>query len=172
MSYRAGDLRNLDWNLNYYIASGLSALGYTIYRNYTFPLTTSGIYLVDGNPDNYENIKLPTVAITFENLGTGPYQLGPGKSKDYRFSIDIYGKNKGQKEDLSERVFDMVDLISVPLYDYNEVFESATYTQIGYAEFAETFMYPVRDAINTTTKYQNRIICTATLYISTGSSLV
>lgn len=81
---------------------------------------------------NEGELVLPTVAVKTGVLNAVPFELGNRTQKNFRvWSIDIYTKNKAQRNDYAYRVLEAVDN-GIPVYNYDEGFPPAvTPTQLG-----------------------------------------
>jgi hypothetical protein len=136
---RIRDLRNIDLNLYNFVSSGLSINGYLILGDHSEPYVISGIYLVDGYPEEIKNIKLPTIAIDQITAFDEPLQLGLGKFRKYSYEIGIYARTDGERDDLSELVRNFFDS-TMTIYNYNLVFASGVYQSLGTADFDQIRM--------------------------------
>lgn len=171
-TYPIKDLRNLDINLYNFVASSLSYIdGFTILSGYSVSYVTSGIYVVDGYPNDYTNVKLPSVAIEHERSSDEGFQLGQGKTNIRRFGIDIYARSDAQRDDLGEIIRNHFDR-DMTIYDYNIVYENGTYTPVGYASFSKVVMFPFRDSTVKQLLHCMKIGLDTIVHINSGSYLV
>jgi hypothetical protein len=171
MTYKMKDLRNTDLNLYNFVASSLYLDGYIVLSGYNFDYVTSGIYLMDGFPEDYNNIKIPAIAIEHSFSNSNAFQIGTGKEAVRRFEIDIYARTDGERDDLGETVYNYFSN-SMPIYDYNSVLTSGVYLQVGLADFSNVMMRPIRDATFAATKHQMTISLNCKYVVNSGVSLV
>ena len=166
------DLRNLDINLFNFISSGLRILdGYTVLTGYNQNWVTSGIYLMDGHPEDFNNIKIPAISIEHEYSREEAFQIGTGKTNVRRFGIDVYARTDGERDDLSELVRNYFDR-TIPVINYNDFYSLGIYTYVGLADFDNVVMYPSRDSTIKQLKHRMSIKFDVIVHINTGSSLV
>src|SRR5690606_3461541 len=95
-------------------------------------------------PPDLNDIKVPSVVIDNTFSQPNPFQIGPGREDTRQFSIDIWGRSKGDRDDIGEMVKNFFYGHSMPIYDYNDVLEQSVYTQIGLAWFESIRMFPTR----------------------------
>lgn len=172
MAYKIRDLRNLDINLYNFLASSIRFEGYTILSGYDSPYVVSGIYLLDGYPeDNFNKIKLPAIAINHINTRDEPFQLGQGKESIRKFTITVLARGDGERDDLGEMVKNYFDR-TMNIHDYNIVLTGGSYVEIGRANFDNIVMSPNRDIRHQTTFYMMNINIDCRYFISSGSSLI
>lgn len=169
--YRMKDLRNLDLNLYYFIASGLVLNGYTILSGYSYPYVNSGIYLTDAFPEDMNDMKVPAIAIEHRYSRDDPFQLGQGKTSVRKFSISVYARTDGERDDLGEMVKNFLDN-PVTIYDYNLVITGNVYQSVGIGDFDRVVMTPVRDNEFKVTKHGMEISFDCSYSINSGSSLI
>lgn len=83
----------------------------------------------DGFPQG--EFEPPTVSVEQGETEGIPYQLG-GLERDQRlWRIDVFGKNKSQRDDFAYKIYQEAEY-NIPVYDYNEGFPpDTTPTQIG-----------------------------------------
>lgn len=170
MSYRMGDLRNLDLNLYNFVTSGLNNDGYTVLSGYDQTHVASGIYILDGFPEDWTNVKVPSIAIEHLNSREEPFQLGSGKTDVRRFSIDVFTRTDGERDDLGERVKNYFDN-SMNVFDYNLLITGGNYVRLGIADFDNKVMFPVRGSQLKATKFRMQISLDISVSINNGSSL-
>lgn len=85
------------------------------------------IVINDGYPET--GLVVPTVIVDYKNIKPLPYEMGNRNQMWNRlWTIDVYGKNKSQRDDFGYRVTDALQE-SIPVYDYDEGFPSTT--QLG-----------------------------------------
>ena len=172
MSQRIKDLRNFDINLYNFIASGLNANGYiAITGGYTTTYVPYGVYLQDGFPEDLGTIKAPAISIDHEFTRNEPFQLGPGKKDIRRYSIVVYGRLKGERDDLGQLVYEFFDH-TMDIYDQNILLTGGSYVKLGYADFDNVIQRSVTDPTLQALKYQMNISLEAEVIIDSGSSLV
>lgn len=91
-------------------------------------LVNNSVHVEDGFPTG--NLTLPTVSITALDIEGVPFELGGTDLSWYFWRIDIFAKNKNQRDDLAYQIFDHVEG-NIPVYDYDEGFPPPTPSQIG-----------------------------------------
>jgi hypothetical protein len=122
------------------------------------------INIVDGFPT--EKLVVPTVAVEANVIESVPFEMGSRNRLQYRtFSIDVFAKNKSQRDDISYRVINALEE-PIPVNNYNEGFPpTITPTQLGcllsdnirldiviiFPEFVDTLYY--RSSIRFTCHY-------------------
>ena len=172
MAYKMGDLRNLDHNLYNFIASGISSNGYTILSGYDDAYVTSGIYLVDAFPENPDNLKVPAISVDHRNTSEAPLQLGTGREDRLKFRIDVYGRSKGERDDVAEMVR-LFFKTHMPILDYNQIIQDSVTVQIGSADFENVTMFPVNgDSVQRALKHRMSINLDCLVVIPSGTSLI
>jgi hypothetical protein len=172
MAYKIRDLRNLDINLNYFIGSGLAASGYTIHRSYNDTRATSGVYLIDGYPEEPSTVKAPTVVIELLYTREDPFQLGPGKAVRSRFNIEVFARTDAERDDLGDLVRSFLNQ-RMPIYDYNLVFTNNQYQIVTYADFENIMMRTARYDLDAEWAKHVAVIQTDVVYyINTGENLI
>lgn len=171
MPIRIKDLRNFDLNIYGYIASGLRAQGFIVLSGYNNAWVTSGIYVVDGFPEGFEDLKTPSVAIEHESSRAEELQLGPGKKNIRKYSIIVYARTDGERDDLGETIYGLFDS-TMTIYDYNSVLTAGTYQKVGIADFTNVTMRPLRDNSYESLKHQMNISFNSEICIDSGNSLV
>lgn len=103
----------------------------------------SFITVVDGFPDG--NLVLPTIAVEAGKIDVIDYELGNRVGlRVRRWYIDIYTKNKSQRDEFGYRLLDVLkDGISV--YNYDEGFPpSVSPTRIGTLSVLSKSYNPIR----------------------------
>lgn len=165
------DLRNFDINLYDYVTSGLRANGYEILSGYSVPYVASSIYVVDGYPEDFEAIKTPSLSIEHDSSRPEPFQIGPGKKNIRRFSINIYARSDGERDDIGDLIYGFFDS-TMNIYDKNEFFQNGTYVNVGTADFDNVIMRPQRDTRFKALKHQMNISFEAEIIVPSGNSLV
>lgn len=171
MQYKIKDLRNFDINFYSFISSGLSFFGYPILAGYDQPYVISGIYLVDGYPDDFNNVKTPSISLEHSTSRDEPLQIGPGMINVRRYSIDVYARTDGERDDLGELVRSFL-FAQMPIYDYNLIVTGGDHVQVGLANFQNIIMSPIHNVSYNATKYQMHITCNCLYEINSGYSLV
>jgi hypothetical protein len=85
---------------------------------------------VDGFPEG--DLILPTIAVEAGRIDVEEYELGNRDGSRIRqWFIDIYAKNKSQRDEFGYRLLDVLKN-GIPVYDYNEGFPpDVSLTQIG-----------------------------------------
>lgn len=89
-----------------------------------------GITIVDGYPDS--GLIVPSISVTWDRIDTYEYEMGnKRRAWDRSFYLDIYAKNKTQKDEIVFRLLD--DLVEeIDVNDYDEGFPPlVTPTKIG-----------------------------------------
>ena len=86
------------------------------------------VTVVDGFPDS--DLVIPTVSIEAMDTWGDPFELGGLDQKRRFWRIDVFAKNKSQRDDFADYIFDQLEG-NIPVYDYNEGFPPPTPTQIG-----------------------------------------
>lgn len=171
MQYKIGDLRNFDITLYYFISSGLSVMGYPILSGYNQSYVVSGIYLLDGYPDDFNSIKIPAISVEHDTTRDEAFQLGPGMKNIRRYSIDVFARTDGERDDLGETIRSFL-FRQMPIFDYNIVIASGEYVQVGKSDFENIIMSPVRNTLYNATKHQMHITCNCKYEINSGYSLI
>lgn len=171
MSYKISDLRNISLNMYNFIGSGLSADGYILLSGYGLPYVVSGIYFTRSYPDDYDDVKTPAIAIDFNNATFEALQLGPGREPNYRYNIDVFGRNDGERDDLGERVRNYFNN-TMPIINFNEYFTNGTYSYLGLANFDNISMFTIHDDSYNATKHILRINVVCDFTIPTGHTLI
>ena len=120
------DLRTTDISLYYFLSGKLAADDYIVLSGHSDTMVASGVYLIDGYPDETDNVKLPTVAIEHYFTNELPFQLGPGKTDARNFGISVFARSDGERDDLSERLRNYLSAQSVNIYDYNIIYSGGT----------------------------------------------
>jgi len=165
------DLRNIDINLYDFVTSGLRSHGYEILSGHGVPYVASGIYVVDGYPEDFETLKAPSLSIEHDQSRQEPFQIGPGKQNIRRFAINIYARSDGERDDLGELVYNFFDS-TMTIYDKNQFFQNGTMVNIGTADFDNIIMRSQRDTRFKSLKHQMNISFEAEIIVPTGNSLV
>jgi len=172
MPYQIRDLRNLDVNVNYFVATGLVNYGYTIHRTFNDTRVVSGVYLIDGFPTEPVDIKAPAVSIEHLYTNEEPFQLGSGKAIRSIFRIDVFARSDTERDDLGDLVRSFFNS-HMAIYDYNVIWTGGTYQSLGSANFENITMRAVR--LDTQTEWAQHIMSISTdviFYINSGESLI
>jgi hypothetical protein len=166
------ELRNLELNLYYFITNKLSIEdGYTILSGYSYPYVISGVYVVDGYPNDIENMKLPTIAIEHSRTNDDPLQIGSGYDRNRHFTVTLFARSNGERDDLGDRVRSYF-LSSMTVYDYNQVISSGSYVRLSSADFEDVYMYPVHNVEFESQKYSMEITFNCNYVVPTGATLL
>jgi hypothetical protein len=171
MAQRIRDLRNFDLNLYHFVASSLDVEGYNVLSGYNIAYVPTGVYLVDGFPEDFNAMRAPAIAIQNELVRPEPLQLGRGKKNILRYTITVYGRSDGERDDLGELVYEFLDN-TMPIYNYNDVISNGQYNWLGYADFDNIVMRPNRDNSMKVLKHQMNINFEAEICIDSGNSLI
>lgn len=144
MAYKMGDLRNLQNNLYFFVASGLDDYGYTVLSGYDQNYVHTGVYLVREEPKETEEIKIPAIALCFNSENEEPLEIGTvGTIQTLDMSLRIFGRSKGERDDLSSILKFILKRRTMNIYDLNEFYEEGTYSKIGYADFDQIRIIPI-----------------------------
>jgi hypothetical protein len=95
--------------------------------------TIPSVTIEDGFPINKELV-LPSVAVEGEELFLKDKEMGNRRGRKLRlWSLDVYGSNKEQRDEIVGILFNNLDAIGViSVYDYDEGFPpSVSPTQLG-----------------------------------------
>jgi len=97
-----------------------------------FPDIASFLTVVDEFPE--ELLTLPTIAVDWKDIDVKPNELGNRYGIDLRvWMLDIFAKNKSQRDEYSYRIKNYLQANSIPVYDYDEGFPpDVSPSQIGY----------------------------------------
>ena len=103
---------------------------------------TPYIEIVDSFPE--EILTVPTVSIDAGKLKEELFQLGDRNKVRYRtWYIDIFAKNKSQRDDFGYRILDQIKN-GVNIYNYNEGFPPvATPSRIGHMDILSISYEPM-----------------------------
>jgi hypothetical protein len=113
--------RKVDLSVYYYLQDLLPAL-VNVYDGYP----------VDETGQPFGNLVLPAVASDRQPIELVPYELAGLRLARYSYIIDIYGKNKAQRDDIAYTIQTNLDEYNIPVNDYDEGFPPAvTPTQLG-----------------------------------------
>ena len=134
-------------------------------------LPVPSIPFPDGFPEDLGTIKAPAISIDHEFTRNEPFQLGPGKKDIRRYSIVVYGRLKGERDDLGQLVYEFFDH-TMDIYDQNILLTGGSYVKLGYADFDNVIQRSVTDPTLQALKYQMNISLEAEVIIDSGSSLV
>lgn len=106
-----------DLSVYYYISNLFSALD-------------PSINIEDGFPES--GLVLPTVSVESSTIDAFPGEMGNRKRiKERTWHIDIYAKNKSQRDEIGYRIMDALES-TIPVYNYNEGFPPlVSPTQLG-----------------------------------------
>lgn len=170
-TYRIKDLRNVDLNLYNFVSSRLNLEGYTVLSGFEYPHALSCVYLIDGYPHDKTNMKLPCVAIEHTGSTDDPLQLGTGIIVNRDFTIQVFARTDGERDDLGEMIKNFL-YNSMTIYDYNSVLSSGTYSNIGYADFENIVMYPETDTELGSLEHKMVINFSCVYSVSTGYTLL
>lgn len=101
------------------------------------------IAIEDGFPD--KDLVLPTVAIEAGKIDVVEYEMGNRDGlRVRRWYIDIYAKNKSQRDEFGYRLLDRLK-DGIPVYNYDEGFPpSVTPTKIGTLQVLSKSYNPVK----------------------------
>lgn len=108
----------------------------------------SGVFIVDAFPTNVNStdtpLMLPTVSIEASRMLGVPFELGNYQPNEERlWTIDIFAKNKTQRDDLSYLIFNELSK-NIPVFDYNEGFPpSISPTQLGALDVSDIETEPI-----------------------------
>lgn len=104
---------------------------------------TTFVNIVDGFPEG--DLVLPTVAIEAGKIDVVGYELGNRDGLRIRkWYIDIYAKNKSQRDEFGYRLLDELK-DGIPVYNYDEGFPpSVTPTKIGALDVISKSYTPIR----------------------------
>ena len=127
-------------------------------------------------PENYtgdsNEIVLPVVAIDSGYQNEYPYELGSGPGTARQFIISIFGRERGETDDLSQQIYEWFRDNNISLNNYNEGFPpTVTPTQVGTIEVDRVSLVPINiyDSPNVADKHRRDVSFLATTYISAGS---
>lgn len=122
------------------------------------------VTVVDGFPS--EELVIPTVSVERLSITGQPFELGGLEKDKAHWRIDVFGKNKSQRDDFAYLIYGYLEG-NVPVYDYDEGFPpSVSPTKIGVLKcynriitVVHMFKDLVRDnywrsAINFSTEYE------------------
>ena len=167
------DLRTTDISLYYFLSANLTNDDYIVLSGHSYPMVTSGVYLIDGYPNDVENMKLPTVSIEHYFTNEVPFQLGPGRTDERVFGINVFARSDGERDDLAERVRNYLSSQTVNIYDYNIVYSGGT-SPILAAGRADNITMTAQRADRPILALQHimEVTCTLTIDICTGYSLI
>jgi hypothetical protein len=101
------------------------------------------ITIVDGFPET--EITLPTISVDFNIISTYVLELG-SRDREHigSWSIDIYAKNKAQRDEIGFRILSALD-DKIPVYDYDAGFPpTVTPGQIGCLDPDNTSMQVIK----------------------------
>jgi len=168
------DVRLIDISLYYYLKDSLESDGYTVHTKLSDEHVSSGIYLVDAYPDKTQYIKTPLIALDFTGISREPFQLGPGYTDYIDYDIYIFGRTKGERDDLGFLVLTYFDGAKIPIYDYNLYFASGGDLQLlGYIWPEITRLNVFETApIHENIEFVNRLFVSSRLDVSSGYSLL
>lgn len=138
------DLRTTDLSIYYFLNDHLSDDGYIILSGHSYDYVTSGIYLIDGYPDTTKEMGLPTIAIEHQFTNEESFQLGPGRTDVRKFTISVFCRTDGERDDMSERVRNYFSANSVSIYDYNIVLSGGTSDVLAKARAENIVSVPYR----------------------------
>ena len=92
-------------------------------------LMPTWVNVVDGFP--LEDFEPPTVSIEMMPTKGMPYELGGAEQLHQFWRIDVFGKNKTQRDEYAGLIFDELEN-NIPVYDYDEGFPpTVSPTQLG-----------------------------------------
>jgi hypothetical protein len=91
------NIRKADRSIHYYI------------KNALINIWGATINVIDGFPDNYINVSLPTVSIDYISSVRPPLEIGTEETDDSMFvEIDIFARGKGERDDLLDVICDLL----------------------------------------------------------------
>jgi len=110
-----GKLRLADASLIYHLRELMENSGWS-----------SGEYTVmDAYPDNLDTItKFPALTVQTITGDPRPIQLGSKSALELTWAIDIFAKADGQRDDITQLVWDDLIESQIVLYDFNDGFPS------------------------------------------------
>jgi len=82
----------------------------------------------------------PTVAINRGRYSGEDFEIGSQQHKAAYFMIDIFANSKTQRDDLTELLFDSLNEITVPLYDFDIGFPVTTGDYTGITRLGEVYI--------------------------------
>lgn len=126
------DQRKIDLSIFYWIKSKLPSF-----------VTVLDAFPNSANSDDPQ-LALPTVSIDSINLKGFPLELGSNERFLRFWAIDIFTKNKSQRDDFAYLFSDSLLNESIPVYDYDQGFPpDVSPSQIGYLVPSEIDAKPV-----------------------------
>lgn len=94
------------------------------------------ITIVDGFPGSETSVDpklvLPTVSIDSLDLSPVPFELGSLDKTKRFWAIDVFAKNKSQRDDFTYTIFNHLKDSVIPVYNYDLGFPPIIVPQIGY----------------------------------------
>lgn len=130
------------------------------------------VNVVDAFPANNVSpdtpLVLPVVSIDSVKITSIPFELGNIEINGRMWVIDVFGKNKSQRDDFTYKILNALKL-NIPVYDYNQGFPPAVLPCVGNLLVETIQARPVyvfqelvkdlywRSSITFSTKYQSYI---------------
>ena len=103
---------------------------------YVKGLMPSFVTIVDGFPGSETsadpNLVLPTVSVDALDLSPVPFELGSLDKTKRFWAIDVFAKNKSQRDDFAYLIFNQLKDSVIPVYNYDVGFPPTVVPQIGY----------------------------------------
>lgn len=94
------------------------------------------VTVVDGFPGSETSVDprliLPTVSIDALDLTNVPFELGSLDKTSRFWAIDVFAKNKSQRDDFTYVIFNQLKDSVIPVYNYDLGFPPTVVPQIGY----------------------------------------
>ena len=99
------------------------------------------IYLVESaiRPAQTE---LPMVVMEYSRVRAAPFELGNQSGRTITCFAHVFGKNRGQRDDVSSLIQDQIDASSVVVYDYTSGSGIADGTVIQVSPFVDVYEAP------------------------------
>lgn len=91
------------------------------------------VNVIDGfpSPELFENLKLPIVAVEYDDKARTGLAIGGGHFVDFNHSIYVWAENDGSRDDLTAVIEEGLQ-VKLPIFNYNSGFPlSNTYTSQG-----------------------------------------
>ena len=83
----------------------------------------------DGRPSG--DIALPAVAVERQPIVLRPFELAGANLAHYFYIVDVYGKNKAQRDDIAYQIQTDLDSNNVKVYNYDAGFPPVVVPHIG-----------------------------------------
>lgn len=104
-------------------------------------LVHDSVNVEDGFPSG--ELVLPTVSITNLDIEGMPFELGGDEQNWYFWRIDVFAKNKEQRDELAYQIFDCLE-DNITVQDYDEGFPpSVTPSRIGTLVVSKRKLRPI-----------------------------